>query len=88
MNQPNNLPGAQSLGIYHRHIGDTVLTVISDGYLQAAMGVFRGLAEGAIERHRGEGRASHRRKHGCADQGDARVAAASTLGCAPVRGWR
>lgn len=49
MNQQNNLPGAQSLGIYHRHIGDTVLTVISDGYLQAAMGVFRGLEEGAGE---------------------------------------
>src|SRR6202163_2046430 len=37
-------PAAQIPGVYHRRIGDIVVTVISDGYLDGSMDVMRDVA--------------------------------------------
>lgn len=44
------LPSTQVPGVYHRRVGDAVVTVISDGYLQAGLQLFRDLTEGEGER--------------------------------------
>ncbi len=39
----NQLPDVQQHGIFHRRFGDVVVTAISDGHIQAALGVFQGI---------------------------------------------
>lgn len=40
----NELPTVQEHGIFHRRFGDVVVTSISDGHIQAALGVFQGIS--------------------------------------------
>ncbi|WP_420394186.1 MBL fold metallo-hydrolase [Acuticoccus sp.] len=39
------LPAEQVPGVYHRRVGDTLVTALSDGYLDASCDVFRNLSE-------------------------------------------
>ena len=42
---PAAVPTAQVAGVYHRRVGDIVVTAISDGYLDGSMAVIQNIAE-------------------------------------------
>jgi glyoxylase-like metal-dependent hydrolase (beta-lactamase superfamily II) len=46
----SNIPHAQVPGIYHRRIGDIVVTALSDGYLNADVGVLQQISREEIDR--------------------------------------
>lgn len=39
------LPDAQVHGIYHQRVGDRIVTAVTDGYLDAGLGIMTGIAE-------------------------------------------
>ncbi len=41
----NAIPTAQTPGVYHRRIGDIVVTALSDGYYDTPMSAYRGMPE-------------------------------------------
>ena len=43
------LPTTQTVGVYHRHAGDAVITALSDGHMQGGMQIFQGLDTAAGE---------------------------------------
>ena len=41
-----NIPQQQIPGVYHRRVGDIVVTAISDGFLDGSMQVLRNISRG------------------------------------------
>lgn len=44
------VPDRQVPGVYHRRVGDIVVTAVSDGYLDATLAILRNIADGEAER--------------------------------------